>query len=52
MLSAPSAAYGVVYHIELALLFATLAAIGPLVRPASGSPRRPPSRFGLAQVPG
>jgi BCD family chlorophyll transporter-like MFS transporter len=50
MLSAPSAAYGVVYHIELALLFATLAAIGPLVRPTNGSPRRSPLRFGLAQV--
>ena len=52
MLSAPSAAYGVVYHIELALLFATLAAIGPLVRPTNGSPKRSPLRFGLAQVPG
>lgn len=51
MLSAPSAAYGVVYHIEIALLFATLAAIGPLVRSASGPGRRPSSRFGLAEVP-
>ena len=34
-LTGPSAGYGVVYHIEIVLLFATLVAIGPLVRPAS-----------------
>jgi BCD family chlorophyll transporter-like MFS transporter len=51
-LKAPSAAYGVVYHIELALLFATLVAIGPLVRPARRTARRPQSSFGLAEVPG
>jgi BCD family chlorophyll transporter-like MFS transporter len=28
----PDAAYGVVYHIEILLLFATLVALGPLVR--------------------
>ena len=31
-LSDASAGYGVVYHVELALLFAGLAVIGPLVR--------------------
>jgi BCD family chlorophyll transporter-like MFS transporter len=42
--------YGFVYHVELALLFATLVVIGPLVRktrrPATGQ------RFGLAEFPG
>jgi BCD family chlorophyll transporter-like MFS transporter len=48
----PAAGYGAVYHIELMLLFATLIAIGPLVRhaPAAGAPRSTP--FGLAQLPG
>jgi BCD family chlorophyll transporter-like MFS transporter len=32
-LAAPATGYGVVYVIELALLFATLIAVGPLVRP-------------------
>ncbi len=31
-LNDPSTGYGVVYHVELAMLFATLVAIGPLVR--------------------
>lgn len=48
----PAAGYGVVYHIEILLLFATLVAIGPLVRPA-GVPRlRRSSKFGLAELPG
>jgi BCD family chlorophyll transporter-like MFS transporter len=48
--SNPDSAYGVVYHIEIALLFATLIAIGPLVRYA----RAPESSrtFGLAEFPG
>jgi len=47
----PAIAYGVVYHIEIALLFATLIAIGPLVRSAGA--RRGPAiaRFGLAEFP-
>jgi BCD family chlorophyll transporter-like MFS transporter len=51
-LTGPATGYGVVYHIEIALLFATLAAIGPLVR---SGPRRtvaPSTRFGLAEFPG
>jgi MFS transporter, BCD family, chlorophyll transporter len=50
------AGYGVVYHLELLLLFATLAAVGPLVRRRSATP--PPNspsgepRFGLAEFPG
>ena len=31
-MSDPSVGYLIVYHIEIALLFATLLAIGPLVR--------------------
>jgi BCD family chlorophyll transporter-like MFS transporter len=46
----PNAAYGVVYHIEIALLFATLVAIGPLVRYAR--PTEPNRAFGLAEFPG
>jgi len=51
-LTGPSTGYGVVYNIEIVLLFATLAAIGPLVRPASERRQRPSSRFGLAEFPG
>lgn len=50
-LTGPATGYGFVYHIEIALLFATLAAIGPLVRSAS-EPRQPSTRFGLAEFPG
>lgn len=54
VLTGPAVGYSVVYHVEIALLFATLVAIGPLV----GSPllRRAPPRaaspFGLAEFPG
>ena len=42
--------YSFVYHLEIALLFGTLVAIGPLVR--SGVPRASSStRFGLAEMP-
>jgi len=37
----PSTGYSVVYHIEIYLLFATLIAIGPLVRRASVETRYP-----------
>jgi BCD family chlorophyll transporter-like MFS transporter len=50
-MSEPQVAYSVVYHLEIALLFGTLIAIGPLVRPA-GAPRSPRQRFGLAEFPG
>jgi BCD family chlorophyll transporter-like MFS transporter len=44
--------YGVVYHLELGLLFATLIVIGPLVRHARvGAPAVPARRFGLAEFP-
>ena len=49
-MSDPSVAYSVVYHLEIALLFGTLVAIGPLVRPrASPAPSNRP--FGLAEFP-
>jgi BCD family chlorophyll transporter-like MFS transporter len=51
-LSDPATGYMAVYHLEIALLFATLIAIGPLVRPASRPTPRPSSRFGLAEFPG
>ena len=45
-----SVGYSFVYHIEIALLFGTLIAIGPLVR--AGAPGRQAStRFGLAEIP-
>jgi len=50
-LTGPATGYSFVYHIEIGLLFATLVAIGPLVRSAS-EPAQPSSRFGLAEFPG
>jgi BCD family chlorophyll transporter-like MFS transporter len=47
-LAGPGTGYGVVYHLELALLFATLVVIGPLVRRSGSAPRR----FELAEFPG
>jgi MFS transporter, BCD family, chlorophyll transporter len=45
--------YSFVYHIEIALLFATLIALGPLVRVLGHSNNQLPSRkFGLAHYPG
>jgi MFS transporter, BCD family, chlorophyll transporter len=49
-LTGPAVGYGCVYHIELLLLFATLIAIGPLVRPTRGS--IVPSRYDLAGASG
>jgi BCD family chlorophyll transporter-like MFS transporter len=47
----PAAGYLFVYHIEIVLLFATLAVIGPMVRSGSRHPKRQQG-FGLAQYPG
>lgn len=47
-LTDPSVGYSFVYHLEIALLFGTLVAIGPLVRVRE---RRGPRPFGLAEVP-
>ena len=48
----PSTGYSFVYHLEIYLLFATLIAIGPLVRPARGNMSRARAGFKLAEVPG
>ncbi|SDZ47974.1 MFS transporter, BCD family, chlorophyll transporter [Jannaschia faecimaris] len=49
-LSDPATGYSTVYHIEIALLFITLAALGPLVRSRSIHHRQTTSR-GLADFP-
>jgi BCD family chlorophyll transporter-like MFS transporter len=51
-LTGPSTGYSFVYHVEIALLFATLVAIGPLVRPASETRPQGAAKFGLAEFPG
>jgi MFS transporter, BCD family, chlorophyll transporter len=48
----PEAGYGFVYHLEIGLLFATLIALGPLVRVAGVRQTRPSMKFGLAEYPG
>jgi len=48
----PAVGYTAVYHIEIALLFAALAVIGPLARHAGGRSVRAPGSFGLAEFPG
>jgi BCD family chlorophyll transporter-like MFS transporter len=50
-MSEPQVAYSVVYHLEIALLFGTLIAIGPLVRRSSAPPSSR-QHFGLAEFPG
>ncbi len=47
----PSTGYTFVYHLEIALLFATLAMIGPLVRVKRDVEAPQPKRFGLADFP-
>ncbi|MEM9168560.1 MAG: BCD family MFS transporter [Pseudomonadota bacterium] len=47
----PAAGYGFVYHIEIALLFATVIAIGPLARHRHTPPTDEESRFGIAAFP-
>lgn len=51
-LSTPAAGYGVVYHVEILLLFSTLVAIGPLARSSGAAERVAPKPFGLAAFPG
>jgi BCD family chlorophyll transporter-like MFS transporter len=48
-LTSPAVGYSFVYLLEIALLFGTLAALGPLVR--VGAQDDTPSRFGLAELP-
>ncbi|HSG87989.1 MAG TPA: BCD family MFS transporter [Pseudomonadales bacterium] len=51
-LTQPEVGYSVVYHLEIALLFATLIAIGPLVRHALTPYEKTEASFGLAEFPG
>ena len=52
-LVSPSVGYSFVYHLEIFLLFATLIAIGPLVKTARREPNPPSAgRLGLAELPG
>ncbi len=51
-LHGPAVGYSAVYHIEIALLFAALAAIGPLARHAGGGSERTRGKFGLTEFPG
>jgi BCD family chlorophyll transporter-like MFS transporter len=47
----PSTGYSVVWHIEIALMFVTLAAIGPLIRVSRVASSQNQQRFGLAELP-
>ena len=51
-LDVPATGYLVVYHLEIALLFATLVALGPLVRTTARGLARPSSQYELSQFPG
>jgi BCD family chlorophyll transporter-like MFS transporter len=51
-LNTPAVGYSAVYHIEIALLFVALAAIGPLARHSGGRSERAPGKFGIAEFPG
>ena len=48
----PATGYSFVYHIEMYLLFATLVALGPLVRRSEPASSPSPAKFGLAEFPG
>jgi len=50
-LTGPATAYGAVYGLEIFLLFATLVALGPLVRDRDPQRAAAPARFGLAEFP-
>jgi BCD family chlorophyll transporter-like MFS transporter len=47
----PSVGYSVVYHIEIYFLFATLIALGPLVRSAAANRVKAATAFGIAEAP-
>ncbi|MEM0900701.1 MAG: BCD family MFS transporter [Pseudomonadota bacterium] len=51
VLSSPSAGYSVVYHLEIGLLFMTIAVLGPLVGHAREHTRTS-GKIGLAEMPG
>jgi len=51
LLQSPAAAYGLVYQLEIILLFALLVAVGPLVAKVRSAPSRTSDGFGLAEFP-
>jgi len=51
-MTGPAVGYTAVYHIEIALLFAALAVIGPLASHGRGRQERTAGKFGLAEFPG
>lgn len=50
-LTGPASAYGLLYGIEIILLFATLAAIGPLAQPNYSPHYTANRKFGLSELP-
>jgi BCD family chlorophyll transporter-like MFS transporter len=51
-LQSPATGYAAVYHLELALLFATLIVLGPLVRRGTAARQTAsPQPFGMAELP-
>jgi BCD family chlorophyll transporter-like MFS transporter len=50
-LQGPITGYGAVYHVEIILLFATLAAVGPLIRLPVTTHSQQTTNFGLADFP-
>jgi BCD family chlorophyll transporter-like MFS transporter len=50
-MSGAATGYSVVYHIEIALLFATLVAVGPLVRRGNSSRPVESAEYKLAELP-
>ena len=52
-MDSPSVGYSFVYHLEILLLFATLVALGPLVRRRTEEfAEQQGTKFGLAEIPG
>ena len=56
VLADPAIGYSIVYHLEIGFLFASLIAIGPIVRvagqPGTHAPSQQTAKFGLADLPG
>lgn len=50
-MTGPEAAYGIVYHIEILLLFISMAAIGPLARHSAARPGQKMESFELKAFP-
>jgi MFS transporter, BCD family, chlorophyll transporter len=50
-MTSPASGYGIVYHLEIGLLFAALIAIGPLAKHAPSRPDVTNSRFGITNFP-